>query len=105
MALTKNDFENTINMLNACNAAALALDLSTIVPKVWDEAHEHGKGTNWVANHPIMILWISKIMELQNGISAPGEKWGMAYNYCLMRANKTWVGKIWSTEGEYGNKI
>lgn len=102
MALNKNDFENTVRMLDACNAAALASDLSAIIPRIWEEAQAHGKGTSWVANHPIMILWISKIMELQNGISAPYEKWTMAYNYCLMRANRTWVGKIWSTEGEYG---
>jgi hypothetical protein len=102
MPLTKKDFEDTLTMLNACNASALILDLAKIMPRIWEEARVHNKGTDWVAKHPITLLWISKIGSLQHGRDAIYDMWELAYNYCQMRAG-VWsgIGPIWTVETEY----
>jgi hypothetical protein len=102
MPLTEKDFQDTLQMLNACNASALISDLAKIMPRIWEEAKLHNKGTTWVARHPITLLWIGKISELQHGHDAPFDMWKKAYAYCQMRAEVwTGIGPIWSVNTEY----
>jgi hypothetical protein len=104
--LTKEDFEHTLKMLDACNGSALVADLAEIVPRIWKEARFYNKGTNWVCRHPIMLLWIGKISELQHGHDAPYKMSIMAYNYCYAKVNGLEVGKeidMWLPENEYGH--
>ena len=104
--LTQRDFENTLQMLNACNAGALVPDLAELIPRIWDEARQYGKGTDFVATHPIMLLWISKLASLSYGEEAPIGKWTKAYNYINARINGLDVGKnidIWLPENGYGS--
>jgi hypothetical protein len=102
--LTQRDFENTLQMLNACNAGALVPDLAELIPRIWDEARFYGKGTDFVATHPVMLLWISKIASLSYGEEAPIGKWTAAYNYIKARLEGLEVGKntpMWLPEGGY----
>jgi hypothetical protein len=99
--LTKRDFEDALACKNAVDAGALVISLAEMIPRIWDEARQNNAGTEWVAKHPIMILFISKIADLQAGGIYPYHIFNMAYNYCCMRANKKWVGPIWSVKTEY----
>ena len=105
--LTQRDFENTLQMLNACNAGALVPDLAELIPRIWDEARFYGKGTDFVATHPVMVLWIGKIASLAYGQEPPYEKWVLAYHYVKARVNGVVVGTepdMWLPEAGYGEK-
>lgn len=103
--LTERDFKNTLQMMDACNGAALIKDLAEIVPRVWEESEFYGnKGTAWVVQHPVILLWVSKIASLSYGEEAPIEKWTAAYNYVKARLDGLEVGKntpMWLPEGGY----
>jgi hypothetical protein len=99
--LTTRDFEDALACQNAVNADALVISLAEIVPRIWNEARLHNAGTEWVAKHPIMVLFISKIADLQSGAIYPYHIFNMAYNYCCKRAGKKWVGDIWSVSTGY----
>ncbi len=105
--LTQRDFENTLQMLNACNAGALVPDLAEIIPRIWDEARFYEKGTDFVATHPVMVLWIGKIASLAYGQEPPYEIWVKAYHYVQARVRGVVVGKepdMWLPEAGYGEK-
>jgi hypothetical protein len=104
--LTEKDFQNTEMMLNASNASALIPDLAEIMPRLWEEARFYGKGTDFVATHPVMLLWVSKLASLSYGEEAPIRKWTKAYNYINAKINGLEVGKnidIWLPENGYGS--
>jgi hypothetical protein len=103
--LTQKDFQNTEMMLNASNASALIPDLAEIMPRLWEEARFYGKGTSWVAQHPITLLWVGKIASLSYGVDAPYGKWVKAHSYIQARLNGVVVGDstdMWLPENEYG---
>jgi len=105
--LTKEDFEHTLKMLDACNGSALVADLVEIIPRIWEEADFYKKGTSWVCSHPVMLLWIGKIASLSYGKDAPYVKWTKAYNYVNAKVNGLEVGKnidMWLPENEYGEQ-
>ena len=105
--LTQRDFENTLQMLNACNAGALVPDLAELIPRIWDEARFYEKGTDFVATHPVMVLWVGKIASLAYGQEPPYEKWVPAYHYVQARVKGVIVGKepdMWLPEAGYGEK-
>lgn len=105
--LTEKDFQDTEMMLNASNASALIPDLAEIMPRLWEEARFYGKGTTWVAHHPITLLWVGKIATLSYGSDAPYEKWVKAHNYVKARLNGVVVGNepdMWLPESEYGDE-
>ena len=90
-------YQDTVNMLDACNALALINNLPAVIQHVFDE----DKGLNYVAHHPITLLWISKIASLCYGEDAPYKEWNMAYNYCRLMAGQKVEGPMWSEEKEY----
>ena len=106
--LTERDFKNTLQMMDACNGAALIKDLAELVPRVWEESKFYGdKGTAWVVQHPVILLWVSKIASLSYGEEAPIEKWSMAYHYVQARVKGVVVGQapdMWLPEAGYGEK-
>lgn len=58
---------------DACNSTALIHSLSRqILPKLWEESRKRaalGKpnGTDWVNNHPILYLFLFKLLDLAKG--------------------------------------
>lgn len=103
--LTQRDFEQTLQMLDACNAGALVPDLAALIPRIWDEARFYGKGTDFVATHPVMVLWVGKIASLAYGQEPPYEKWVLAYHYVQARVKGVVVGQapdMWLPEAGYG---
>jgi hypothetical protein len=105
--LTQTDFTKTLEMLNACNAGALVPDLAEMIPRIWDEARFYEKGTDFVATHPVMVLWVGKIASLAYGQEPPYEIWVKAYHYVQARVKGVVVGQapdMWLPEAGYGEK-
>jgi len=103
--LTQRDFENTLQMLNAVNAGALVPDLAEMIPRIWDEARFYEKGTDFVATHPVMVLWVGKIASLAYGQEPPYDIWVKAYHYVQARVKGVVVGQapdMWLPEAGYG---
>ncbi len=50
---------------DACNLSGVLASLNTIVQEVlWPEARRLGKGTSYVNSHPIVALFLSKLVDL-----------------------------------------
>ena len=62
--LTKKDYLEGLQVQNACNLSGVVHTLSPVVSKVWDEAHELKKGTDYVNTHPLVIVYLDKINSL-----------------------------------------
>ena len=103
--LTEQDFEDTLHMLDAANGTALIKPLSEIVPRIWEEAKFYKKGTDWVMQHPVMLLWVGKMANLSWGEEPPYEKWVLAYNYVMAKVDGLTIGEnitpIWLPEQGY----
>jgi hypothetical protein len=58
--LTKTDYQFAIYSQNACNLSGLVHALSNLMPKIWNEANEKKKGTDYVNQHPLVTLYIEQ---------------------------------------------
>lgn len=54
--------------MDACNSSGLIKSMAVDIDEVWKEAHELGKGTDYVNSHPLMIIFADKLLQLA-GIS------------------------------------
>jgi hypothetical protein len=53
---------------DACNLSGVLASFKEIVHEViWPEARRLGKGTDWVNQHPICVLFLSKLCSLNGG--------------------------------------
>ena len=52
------------------NLSGLVRSLADVVGRIWDDAHEIGKGTDWVNHHPICVLYASVIAGLRGAMQA-----------------------------------
>jgi hypothetical protein len=75
--LEVSDYKNALFSQGACNLSGIAHELSRVISKVWNEAHEQGHGTEWVNAHPIVRLYAEQIMHL-----ASKREWSEAYKIC-----------------------
>ena len=64
----------------ACNASGLVHELSTIVSRLWDQAHRENKGTDWVNRHPVVVLFVAQLTHLSR--SGSWESWESAVRRC-----------------------
>lgn len=81
--LTKKDYQDALAVQSACNLSGVVHDFSSIMTRLWEEAREKGKGTDWVNHHPICILFAEQVMFLaHNGNST---EYFQAHDICLNR--------------------
>src|SRR3990172_5961999 len=62
--LEANDYKNAVFSQSACNLSGIVHELSRVISKIWNEAHELGFGTEWVNAHPIARLYAEQIFHL-----------------------------------------
>ncbi len=62
--LTKRDYEDAINVQDACNLSGVVQSWAKMVAKVWDEARAQNAGTQFVNEHPINVMYASKVSSL-----------------------------------------
>ena len=57
--------QEAIDVQDACNLSGVLRSMTDIVfETLWPIAHETGKGTDWVNQHPIVSLFLSKLSSL-----------------------------------------
>jgi len=56
--------ETVITYQDACNLSGVVYAFSKILHELWDYAHKHGKGTDWMNSHPLVLLTIDKLTQL-----------------------------------------
>ena len=74
--LTRQDYQDALDVQNACNLSGVVQSFSDILGRIWEEAHASGHGTLWVNQHPISVLFTNKIADLAHGDSP--EQYGEA---------------------------
>jgi len=57
--LTKNDYQQAIDVQSACNLGAVVHSFSRVMKKI--QATGRGKGTDWINNHPISKMYATQI--------------------------------------------
>jgi len=53
-----------LQVQNACNLSGVVHSFGEVMQSISDYAFEHGKGTDWKNNHPIVIAFIDKLSSL-----------------------------------------
>lgn len=81
--LTKRDYEEAIMSQGACNLSGIVHSFSRVMDKIWEEAREQDKGTDWVNNHPICRMYSEQISHLSRG-----RDYFDAYGYCEKRSKE-----------------
>jgi hypothetical protein len=85
--LTKHDYEMAIAAQSACNLSGVVHSFSEVLPRIWEEARQLGKGTEWVNQHPLCILYAEKMHDLV-GLCLGETSFAEAYEFCLKEQNQ-----------------
>lgn len=56
--------KQVLEFQDACNLSGVVHAFFDIMTKLWTYAHEHGKGTSWVNQHPLVFLTVDKLVQL-----------------------------------------
>jgi hypothetical protein len=56
--------ETVMTYQDACNLIGVVHAFDRVMTALWAHAHKHGKGTDWVNNHPLVFLTVEKLMQL-----------------------------------------
>ena len=56
--------QQALDVQDACNLSGVVHAMSRGMEALWAEAHQHGHGTEWVNEHPIVTLFIDKLAHL-----------------------------------------
>ncbi len=78
------DYKSALEVQNAVNLSGVVRTFSEITSRIWHEARQKGKGTDWVNQHPICVLFSSKISSLAG--SEQPVKFGSSYEKCNLGA-------------------
>lgn len=86
--LSPKDFRDAILVQDACNLSGVVHSFSRIMTRVWIEARKRGKGTDWVNEHPICVLFANKIANLTGQCLLGGTEFYQAYDICKAESEK-----------------
>lgn len=64
MGTTNKDYKDAMNSQGASNLGALLYALPKIVDRIWEDAKANGKGTDYVNQHPILVMFAAQIDHL-----------------------------------------
>ena len=78
----KREYEMALLSQSACNLSGLAHSLSQAIGLIWEEATEHGQGTDYVNNHPIVRLYVEQMSFLCRA------DYSKSHQTCLERSQK-----------------
>jgi hypothetical protein len=78
--LSPQDYQDALDAQSACNLSGIIHSWSKVMPKIWATAHELGKGTDWVNQHPICVLYTEQAKHLT---TLSGDRYSMAYSVCI----------------------
>jgi hypothetical protein len=79
--LEPRHYEDAIMVQDACNLSGVVHSFSKVLPRIWVEARAKGEGTKFVNEHPISVLFSSKIASLTG--SEVDTMFSSAYAACM----------------------
>jgi hypothetical protein len=91
MKSIRNMATQALAVQNACNLSGVVHSFSAILTALWEHAREQGKGTDWVNQHPVCILFAAQVSHLTSGTITGSEVYSAAYNQCKEWSNKPCV--------------
>ena len=62
--LPKKVWQDALAVQDACNLSGVVKDFARVVDLIWAEARELDKGTDYVNQHPVCVLYIDKLASL-----------------------------------------
>jgi hypothetical protein len=65
--LTKEDYQDAVVAQSACNLSGIARSLNGVLTRIWNEARDKGQGTDYVNQHPIVVLYVAQMLLLSTG--------------------------------------
>jgi len=76
--------QSALDVQNACNASGVLKSLANeVLDTLWEQAHKTGSGSRWVAQHPIVKLYMYKLGELTGvELSSLSEGYDAAEDAC-----------------------
>lgn len=78
MALSPMDYQRALDIQDACNMSGVIESLHAVLSSIRDEAHVKGYGTQWINEHPIIVMYASKI----HSLSRADEYFSESYRQC-----------------------
>lgn len=63
----RHAYEEALNVQSACNSSGVISAWARCSAAIFRESHIHGHGTDWRNQHPIMVLFSSKMESLCRG--------------------------------------
>ncbi len=58
-----------VDVQDACNLSGVVFSFAEAMHAICEEQHRLGKGTEWKNTHPIVALFLSKLNDLNRGLS------------------------------------
>lgn len=88
-----NPYKNALDIQDACNSCGVIQQFAKDVKKLFDEARELGEGTDYVNQHPVVILYLDKLCDLARYRDYREDKtmtqiFSEAFNICWNKAEK-----------------
>lgn len=71
-----------LDVQDACNLSGVVKTFATVLDTLWTDAHERGKGTDWVNTHPVTVLFVNKLESLTHS----DDRFRHAYEWCKEQA-------------------
>lgn len=87
---TPGDYERALDAQSACNLSGIVHSFSDVLNRIWKEANETGKGTEFVNTHPISRLYAEQITHLSGaGMPEGGSNdYSKAHDICMEKSGR-----------------
>lgn len=82
MPLNKDDYRQVLFAQDACSLFGVVHSLNEVIPLIREEPD--CTGTDFVNNHPIVVMYVGKLLSLSNADDAL--KFVVAYDLCQKRS-------------------
>ncbi len=79
----KNIYKEALDVQDACNSSGVIHSLSRAMEEIWKEAREKNLGTEYVNQHPVVKMFLTKLCDLAKMDSEFPSK---AYDECYEKS-------------------
>lgn len=87
MTLSPMDYQRAIDVQDACNISGVIESLHAVLKSIRDTAHVKGHGTDWINEHPIIVMYASKIYSLSHADEYFSESYRQCRENCMVLNN------------------
>ena len=62
--ITKKHYQDALDVQDACNLSGVVFAFAKVMQDICDEAIREGYDTEWKNTHPLVLLWVDKMVDL-----------------------------------------